>query len=280
MTVKKIKKTKEPIVLTREESIKQALVSKQKSYFSRGNESPFSIIPEVPTNRYVKIGDKVQIGNLTDCVVAFVSVDRKFIVVDYTNVNNNYGNPIHTPAIGCWVWVDVFLLTNIEETELIPNYNSSRDNWSTGSIDGLLMKTLYFGTNSNPTYQRGYVWTEEDEVRLIDSVFNGSDIGKFIFLKYEWPVTDVDVLDGKQRLNTLVRFITSQFKYKGLYWHQISRSDRSRFEDRTVQYAELDAKNFTEADKLRLFLRVNAAGVPQDESHLSAIKQRLAELEE
>ncbi|MCK9371225.1 DUF262 domain-containing protein, partial [Candidatus Dojkabacteria bacterium] len=210
---------------------------------------------------------------------AFVSEDLKFVVVDYVKIDNNYGKPIHTPSIGCWVWYDVFLLADVKQTSFAPENNTIFDRYSTSSIEGLLTKALYFGTNSNPTYQRGYVWTEEDEVRLIDSVFNGSDIGKFIFLTYPWPIEDDDVLDGKQRLNTLVRFTTSQFQYNGLYWHQLSKVDRYKFEGRLVQYVEIDAKNFTEADKLRLFLQVNAAGVPQDESHLSAIRQQLAKLE-
>lgn len=273
------KKNKTPVLLTRTEQIQTALTSKQHMYFRRAKGDKFDIIPEVPSYRYVNIGDEVQIGNLSDCVVAFVSEDRKFVVVDYVKIDNNYGKPIHTPSIGCWVWYDVFLLADVKQTSFAPENNTIFDRYSTSSIEGLLTKALYFGTNSNPTYQRGYVWTEEDEVRLIDSVFNGSDIGKFIFLTYPWPIEDDDVLDGKQRLNTLVRFTTSQFQYNGLYWHQLSKVDRYKFEGRLVQYVEIDAKNFTEADKLRLFLQVNAAGVPQDESHLSAIRQQLAKLE-
>jgi hypothetical protein len=267
------KKTAIPVVLTREEQIQRTYQSKVKDGWANHN------IPEVPENRFLVIDEEVQIGNLDDCTVAWISDDRKFVVIDFTRTNNNYGNPILTREIGCWAWYDVYAKKDITATKIIPDKWFVFDTFSTSSIDSLMNKVLYFGTNSNPDYQRGYVWNEQDEINLIDSVFNGSDIGKFVFLKYEWPKTDVDVLDGKQRLNTLVRFITSQFSYKGLYWHQLSKSDRYKFEDRKVQVAELDANRFTEADKLRLFLQVNVAGVPQDESHLTEIRQKLATLE-
>jgi hypothetical protein len=152
------------------------------------------------------------------------------------------------------------------------------DRFTSTHLSGLLSKALYFGTDVNPDCQRGYVWSLEDEVRLIDSVFNARDIGKFVFIKYNWPRTDDDILDGKQRLNTLVRFITNQFQYKGLYWNQLSRGDRGLFEDRIVQYVELDGERLSEADKLEIFLNVNCAGVPQTEEHLTAIREKLATL--
>ena len=274
-----IKEPKVVIPLTRDEQIQQALDKEQKSYLSRSSGNPFDIIPEVPENRYLKIGDNVEIGNLDSCVVCYITPDQKFVVVDYNNICNNYGNPISTPNIGCWPWHSVFLADNIQRTKLMLDDHTVINRFSTSGISSLIMKVLYFGVDSNPEFQRDYVWTEQDEVNLVDSIFHGRDIGKFIFLKYEWPRNDQDVLDGKQRLNAIIRFVTSQFKYKGFYWHELGRLDRHKFEDHLIQYAELDANKFNEADKLRLFLNVNIAGVPQSEEHLAKIKARLSELE-
>ena len=38
--------------------------------------------------------------------------------------------------------------------------------------------------------------------------------------------------------------------------------------------AKIKSIKFTEADKLRLFLNVNVAGVPQSEEHLKKVKER------
>lgn len=275
MAKRKSKVVEKP--LTRDEQIQYELGRKQSDYLKTTSDDLFVIIPDVPPSRFLKVGDKVEVGNLTDCVVCFVTLDQKFVVIDYIRVDENYGNPIKTPDIGCWPWYDVIPLTNIKTTKLMMTDCSLRHSLITTGISGLLMKVLYFGVNPTPEFQRDYVWTPQDEENLIDSVFNSRDIGKFVFLKYPYP-KDMDILDGKQRLNTLVRFTTSMFPYKGYYWHEIGRLDRHQFEDHTIQYAEIDASKMTEADKCRLFLNVNAAGVPQSEDHILKIKRKLAEL--
>ena len=277
--MKKNKTTKVTLPATREELLQDSLTREKSKYYSTNKgRDPLDIVPAIPLSRFVEVGDKVQVGNLTNCVVALVDTDRKFVVIDYISINNNHGNPISTPAIGCWPWYDVYKAEDIQDTHFMKSGYALLNRLTTTALSGLLHKVLYFGVDSDPEFQRGYVWTEQDEVNLIDSVFNDRDIGKFIFLKYNWPRTDVDVLDGKQRLNALVRFTTSAFPYKGLYWHQLSRLDRQQFADHHIQYAEIDASNFTEADKIRLFLNVNVAGVPQSEDHLLILKKRLAEL--
>ncbi len=272
--MKKTTKPKVQPVLTYEERIQQAYKNKLSHCWGDVKKVP------VPENRKLKVGDEVQVGNLDDCIVAWISDDQQYVVIDYTSVENNYGKPIiNEHQIGCWDWRDVYLLYDIINTELFPRNNNSRNTYQNIQLGSLVNKVLSYGADDAPEYQRDYVWTNKDEINLINSIINGSDIGKFIFLKYKWPKVDAEVLDGKQRLNTLIRFITSQFKVNGLYWHEWSRFDRQRFGDHVVQYAELDAENFTEADKLRIFLQVNAAGVPQSEEHLTKIKTRLQELE-
>ena len=48
-------------------------------------------------------------------------------------------------------------------------------------IESLLFKHLseFGGIDFMPPYQREYVWTDSDKEQLLDSIFMGSDIGKF-----------------------------------------------------------------------------------------------------
>lgn len=268
------KKVKVQPVLTRDERI--ALVLSNKI-----TDNPVitgtSVMSEVPKLRYLKVGDEVEIGNLSNCVVCHVTDDQKFVVVDYSFINNNCGNPITTPSIGCWVWFEVYKKYNILNTSMTVKNGVPRHQYKNSTLACLLTKVLHWGVDDSPEYQRDYVWTDQDKFNLIDSIFNGRDIGKFVFLSYDYP-RDEEVLDGKQRLNTLVQFYTSKFKYKNLYYHELCRWDRNTFEDYMVQFAELDAREFTEADKLKLFLSVNVAGVPQSEEHLTKIKDKLTKL--
>ena len=75
------------------------------------------------------------------------------------------------------------------------------------------------------TYQKDYVWSLQEKQLLIESIYNHTEIGKFVFRERSWAwVTQriknkqfdhtgfFDVVDGKQRLLTLVEFVKSEFK--------------------------------------------------------------------
>ena len=63
------------------------------------------------------------------------------------------------------------------------------------------------GLIDNPDYQRGYVWTLEDKQKLIQSIFNRADIGKFVFIEDEnYREYRLEVIDGKQRLRAILDY--------------------------------------------------------------------------
>ena len=80
----------------------------------------------------------------------------------------------------------------------------------------------------NPDYQRDYVWELSDKQLLIDSIFNNIDIGKFAFIHLDyktWNKTGYayEILDGKQRLKTIIDFYENRFSYKGIYYNDLSK---------------------------------------------------------
>ena len=55
------------------------------------------------------------------------------------------------------------------------NFAKNQDviiNFNNSTIESLLHTYYNFGINMNPDYQRDYVWTMEDKLLLIDSIFN------------------------------------------------------------------------------------------------------------
>ena len=69
----------------------------------------------------------------------------------------------------------------------------------------------------NPEYQRGAVWTEPQQKRLVDSVLRGYQI-PLIYLHYVsrqvagYPQHGFEVIDGQQRINSLYLYTEGQFK--------------------------------------------------------------------
>ena len=128
----------------------------------------------------------------------------------------------------------------------------------------------------NPDYQRDYVWTEEDEELLIDSIFLNADIGKFVLIRTNDARYLYDILDGKQRLHTLIRFYENRFPYKGMYYNDLSPRDKNTFISHMISVGEIE-----ETDRkiiLEQFLRLNRSGRKMDESHLRKVERMIGEI--
>lgn len=71
-------------------------------------------------------------------------------------------------------------------------------------------------TNYEPFYQRNYVWDDEKATYFIESILLGTEIPPLIFFNNG---DKTEVIDGRQRYQTILRFINNDFKLKknGLY---------------------------------------------------------------
>lgn len=263
---------KPKVELTREQRVAAAW-----EQFTSYNRDLEELTPSVPACRVLNVGDKVEVGNLKACVVVELSEDGRFVLVEYTSVDNNYGNPITTEgSMNVWPWYEVFALDQIEPTRFTTD--RLRPTFIQSDLSSLLSTSLNRGVIDNPDYQRGYVWTLEDKQRLIASVMAERNIGNFLFVQYDYAVHEgkLVILDGKQRLNALVEFYTGRYAFEGKFYHQLSRIDRTRFEDLRVAYAYLDGQRMSRAALLEMFLEMNVGGVPQSEEHLNMVRELLA----
>ena len=80
------------------------------------------------------------------------------------------------------------------------------DNWRINDFAG---KASSNRLNLNPTYQRGDVWPNRDSQKLIESILRGIPLPSIIILKPSSERANVvyEVVDGKQRLTAILRFI-------------------------------------------------------------------------
>jgi len=232
----------------------------------------------VPANRQLVAGQRVVIGNLQDCVVVETTPDFKKVIVEYTRVDNNYGNPITTTGcIGGWCWFEVIPEIKVPvEPFAVDRHNVAQ--MISSDVEGIISQVYRRGLIDNPDYQRGYVWTDQDKHNYLETVFQDRDLGKFVFIE-DGTLKEyrIEVLDGKQRLSALLEFVTSRLQYNGYYFHQLSQKDRRLFTGRRVQSATIDRNNVSREDLLKLFLEVNTAGVPQTDEHLAYVRNLLKE---
>jgi hypothetical protein len=213
-------------------------------------------------------GQEVRIGMLSECRVEDTFRDGQLVLVSYHDRGETYGKPYDNkrrlPRL-VW-WNSLAPIEGVEDTHF------GRDRIQTQmSQTGLSMflHALYSrGTIDSPEYQRGYVWTFPDKHRLIESIFNRTDIGKFLLMEYP-DDNRLEIVDGKQRIRAIMDYVENRFHYRGKTYFQLSWQDKLRLTDVMVQTATLQADKVKKSDVLWLFLAINKGGVPQTEEHLS-----------
>lgn len=152
--------------------------------------------------------------------------------------------------------------------------------FSNREVSDLLSKAYYFGIDMEPDYQRGLVWEEKNKIALLDSMFKGIDIGKFVFITKASENTNepfYEILDGKQRLNALLDFFNDEFKYQGYYFSQLCPPDQ-RYLNRYIISVAQTEEPLSDKEKYEYFLSLNIGGIPQSEEQIKKVKKLLTAL--
>lgn len=136
-----------------------------------------------PSYRFT-VGDKVQVGHLLNCVVDEALEGGYMYLIRSGANSDNYS---------CWAWTNVRPLDDDKDTHFAKRNSAlSRLHYSNRSMYSLLSFQYLFGVDFNPDYQRGSVWDDEDREKLLDSIFMGREIGRFVFKQLPFTRTSND----------------------------------------------------------------------------------------
>lgn len=226
-----------------------------------------------PSYRF-EVGDSVSIGALKNCVVDEVCEDGRYYGIKYGKDGACYGY---------WSWLDVRPIpTSLEAKYAQKDSPLFRMSFSNRSIESLLHMYYYFGVDMEPDYQRGSVWNDEDRTKLLDSIFAGREIGRFVFreVPYEESLEKkcmYEVVDGKQRLMTLCAFYENRFPYRGCFYNELPAEDKNWFGSAMTSLASLSDK-VTKKEVLEVFVALNQNGRQIEEAVLNHAKKLLDDI--
>ena len=229
-----------------------------------------------PASRALSVGQIVRYGALLKAEVLEAFEGGLYGVLRATALKSDrLKGDSYTEEPRVVYWTEVLPMVESVGYNLVDH--ASLETWdkcrlTQSSLDSLLHSVGFRGIQDAPEYQRGYVWTDADRACLLDSIFQGTDIGKLVLVTRPTKGAQLEVLDGKQRLSALLDFTESRFPYRGVYWHELDPYDRFRFESHPVQWITVDGPKVKQSELLRLFLMVNSAGVPQSPEHLEAVR--------
>lgn len=231
-----------------------------------------------------KIGDRVQHGMLDASIVTEVHANGKILKLrEYYKQKRQYTNIFDDVERDFYVaWHEVEPYRTPEEMEAAERFFTTdpdleRVHMYNTDLRCLISSAYHPGIDRNVSYQRDFVWSEDQQVALIDSIFHQIPIGCFIVNRRAWAVDTMlyEIIDGKQRLSTILKFFEGKLKYKGKTYYQLHRRDQCEFERTSVLKAE--TQELTEAQKLNIFLKFNTTGKPQEPSHLEKVRRMLEE---
>jgi len=73
-------------------------------------------------------------------------------------------------------------------------------------------------TNFEPSYQRNYVWDDEKATYFIESILLGTEIPPLVYFRNS---DQVEVVDGRQRYQTILRYIRNEFRLRKNGLHKL-----------------------------------------------------------
>lgn len=129
--------------------------------------------------------------------------------------------------------------------------------------------------------QRPYVWTTQQQEEFIWSIIYERSIPPVVFINHETSERKrstnkqiLYVIDGKQRLMTLKRFMMNEFPIhfngKEVYWKDMDEMCQyciSHVDIRFTEWYSYYDDPITDDEKIIIFNFYNFAGTPQEESH-------------
>ena len=232
--------------------------------------------PLNPT-RLFKGGDRVRWGAHKEVYVREVFENGLYYLVESIGViPERNAQPIN--VLHYMPWQDIFP-TDGRFDSSFHKEEKYRIQFSNSGIDSLIhMVYGNAGVDFDVDYQREHVWGMDEKLALIDSIFQNVDIGKFVFVRRSWNTIGklYEVLDGKQRLTTIIEYYEDRFPYKGYYFSQLSVRDKAAFKNHgvTIGYLENpDKKSIFDA-----FIKLNTCGKPMDVAHIEKVKKMMNEL--
>ena len=135
------------------------------------------------------------------------------------------------------------------------------------------------GLNTDPDFQRAHVWTEDQQVAWLEFFLRGGKTGRVLYFNDPgWSrkreVGQFVMVDGKQRLQAMRRFIGNEIQVFGSYHKEYT--DRLRIHY-TIKLHVNDLP--TRADVLRWYLEFNSGGTPHSTDEITRVRELLVQEE-
>lgn len=150
--------------------------------------------------------------------------------------------------------------------------------------------TVTYGLELNPEFQRGYVWTEEQQIAYVEFLLHGGKTANVIYFNspaYNDNYTessqqgDLDqtilCVDGLQRLTALLRFMRDEIKVFGHYYSEFE--DKKKYSMRYSVSFNINGL-LNKKDVLEWYVQFNSGGTVHTDEEINRVKAMIREINE
>lgn len=131
-----------------------------------------------------------------------------------------------------------------------------------------------YGLQLNPDFQRGHVWTEEQQIAYVEFILKCGESGRNIFLNHPGWMADWEgdfvLVDGLQRITAARRFINNEIRAYGRLASELGRMPSLDY-GFSIHIAKLQ----TRAEVLKWYLDFNAGGTPHSKDEIDRVRALL-----
>lgn len=154
-----------------------------------------------------------------------------------------------------------------------PNYRITVD------LDGLphMLEryTKTYNLEMCPDFQRGHVWTQEQQVAFVEYLLSGGVSGLEIYFNTPgWmgngPAGTMELVDGLQRLTAILKFINNEIAAFGYFLKDFEDADALL---RSVEIFFNMNNLRTRAEVLRWYLEMNSGGTPHAPEEIARVTE-------
>ena len=127
----------------------------------------------------------------------------------------------------------------------------------------------------NPDFQRGHVWTPDQEREYVEFVLRGGRTSRdFYFNHPGWMGNfkgEFVCVDGKQRIKAIQRFLNDEIAVFGQRYSDYGEKTRVLSHDMIVHVNNLQ----TRAEVLQWYIEMNTGGTPHSEQEIDRVRSLL-----
>lgn len=131
-----------------------------------------------------------------------------------------------------------------------------------------------------PDFQRGHVWTEEQQIAYVEFFLRGGKSGRDFYFNWNEDTNEYICVDGLQRTTALDRFVKEEIQVFGQYFEDFGFSKREAggqpFPEYTVNIFQ---NHLGRKDVLEWYIKMNSGGTPHTRGEIEKVKQMILDVE-